>query len=297
MTIKNSAGSTYRLSGPNTLMRSQGDIWDSEQVKYINWDQYAQSQTLNHNLKLNIDKIKTQPINREEQTVVDEEPVVEYREQNSQIEDDLQKRLRSISNAKILEDFTEETKQEAEDDMPVYKSDGTQYELGGKESLKSYRPGAQDQTLFDSWDKEQIELGGSPVVYHPVKVDTDYDDVYMESRDQTIVQEGYKIYASFEPIRPIQEMSAFGIDSPDEMLFNFNLTEWRDVIGSMPALKSLFFCEWDNTWWEVIQNNQGEIYKLWTKFRLQVVARKYQRSRADQHPTFRDGDNSGINIY
>ena len=177
------------------------------------------------------------------------------------------------------------------DDMVVKKSDGTNFEVGGVGSIRSYRPGGQDQKLLSSLDREQIELAGSPIVYYPAFVDQQFDPVYMESRDTIIAQEGFRLYAQFEPVRPIQSLAGFGIDSPDEMLFNFNLEKFKCVVGQMPKVKSLVYCEWDRTWWEVIQNDLDQPFKLWTKFRLQVVTKKYQRSRTEQNPTRRDAQN------
>ena len=183
--------------------------------------------------------------------------------------------------------------------MTIKKSDGSNYNLGGRDALKSYRPDGQDIDLLDKWDQEIIELAGSPILYYPCYIDTSYDDLYMESIDSIISQKGYKLTCQFEPVRPVQELGVFGIDSPDEVLFNFNLTKWREIVKEMPRIKSLFFCEWDRSYFEIIQNDQEKPYTLWHKYRLQVIGRKYQPSRAETHPTRKDsGDNSlNINLY
>jgi len=180
--------------------------------------------------------------------------------------------------------------------MVIKKTDGSTYSIGGKDSLKSYRPDGQDIALLDKWDQEQIELAGSPIIYYPCYIDTNYDSLYMESIDSIIAQEGYKITCQFEPVRPVQDLGAFGIDSPDEVLFNFNLTKWRETVREMPRIKSLIFAEWDKTWWEIIQNDQEQPYKLWNKYRLQIITRKYQPSRAETHPTRRDSQDNSLNI-
>ncbi|GAG75087.1 unnamed protein product [marine sediment metagenome] len=63
----------------------------------------------------------------------------------------------------------------------------------------------------------------------------------------------------------------------------------------MPKIKSLIFTEWDKTWWEIIQNDQEQPYRLWTKYRLQVVTKKYQPSRAEKNPTRTDSGDTSIN--
>ena len=182
--------------------------------------------------------------------------------------------------------------------MVIKKSDGSSYNIGGRDSLKSYRPDSQDKEVLNKWDAEMIELSGSPILYYPCYIDTNYDSLYMESIDSIIAQEGFELTCQFEPVRPIQELGAFGIDSPDEVLFNFNLTKWREIVTEMPRIKSLFFAKWDSSWWEIIQNNQSEPYKLWNKYRLEIIGRKYQPSRADAHPTRKDSGNSlNINLY
>ncbi|HUS50892.1 MAG TPA: hypothetical protein VMZ91_12060 [Candidatus Paceibacterota bacterium] len=181
--------------------------------------------------------------------------------------------------------------------MSITKPDGSSYLLGGKDSLKSYRPDSQDQKQFDEWDQEQIELAGSPIMYYPCYIDTDYDHLYMESIDSIIAQEGYELYAKFEPVRPMQDLGPFGIDSLDELFFNFNLTKWREIVGQMPKIKSLIFTVWDKAWFEIIQNDQEQPYKLWKKYRLQVHVKKYQPSRAENNPTRRDSGDNSIQIY
>jgi hypothetical protein len=172
--------------------------------------------------------------------------------------------------------------------MAIFKSDGSSYTSGGTDSLKSYRPGGQDQELFDRYDLEQIILAGSPITYYPSFIDSSFDKVYMESRDTIIAQEGYKLTTVFEPTRPLQNLDMFGIDSNDELVFLFNIRQWQEVVGPMPKVKSLIFAEWNKTWWEILQQDQDEPYKLWTKYRLAIVAKKYQKSRIDQQPDRRD---------
>ncbi len=172
--------------------------------------------------------------------------------------------------------------------MAIFKPDGNPYTVGGKKNWKSYRPDGVDQDLFNRWDIEQIELAGSPVIYYKASINPDFDKTYMESKDQIVTQAGIRITAQFEPVRPVQDISMFGIDSPDEIIFNFNINQWTDKIKSMPTLRSLIFAEWDKTWWEIIQNDQEQPYKLWEKYRLSVITSKYQRSRTDQEPDRRD---------
>lgn len=181
--------------------------------------------------------------------------------------------------------------------MPIVKPDGTPYILQGKDALKSQREDNQDFEYFNKLDIEQIELAGSTIIYYPAYIDTDFDKLYLEYTNTIRSQEGYQITAKFEPVRPLQELGAFGIDSPDEMIFNFNISQWKETIGEMPVIKSLIFTTWEKSWWQIIQKDFSEPYKLWNKYRLQVIAKKYQLSRSDIEPTRRDSDDNSINIY
>lgn len=172
--------------------------------------------------------------------------------------------------------------------MAILNPDGSSYSVGGIKSLNSYRPGGQDQQLLDSLDQEQIEIAGSPIRYYKAFIDSNFDDLYMESRDTIIAQEGYELKTVFEPVKPLQNLDSFGIDSPDEMIFQFNITKFKEIVGEMPKLKSLIFCHWDKTWWETVSQEKDGPYKLWTKYRLNIVAKKYQKSRQDQNSTRRD---------
>ena len=183
--------------------------------------------------------------------------------------------------------------------MAIYKTDGSNFNLLG--SMQTYPIKQADTELFDRLDREQIKICGSEVIYYKSFLDTNYDELYMEASDIITSQEGYHIYSQFTPIRPTQPHTIFGIDSPDEMIFNFNLTEWKETIGELPKLKSLIYCKWDfGSVWEIIENNISEPYKIWKKYRLQVVTKKYQPSRSERHPTRRDSEDvslNKINIY
>lgn len=182
--------------------------------------------------------------------------------------------------------------------MPIFQEDGQPFELKGTESLQTFRPEDNvDFNQFNEWDKEQIQLGGSEVIYYRPYIDSNFDPVYMESRDTIIAQEGYSIYSVFQPVRPTQDFNMFGIDSPDEIIMNFNLSQWKELIGEMPKIKGLFFTKFENNWWEVVQSDHAEEYKIWRKYRLQVVCRKYQKSTIDQQTTRKDADDISINIF
>lgn len=180
----------------------------------------------------------------------------------------------------------------------IIKPDGTPFTLQGRDSYKSYRPTDQlDVDLFNAIDIDLCEISGSKIRYYKTFIDTNYDELYQESIDSITAQEGYELYAYFQPVRPLQDLNVFGIDSNNELYFNFNIKKWREVVGEMPTVKSIIFCEFDKTYWEIIQSDQEVPYRLWNKYRLQVHTKKYQQSRTDKVPTRRDAGDNSIQIF
>lgn len=166
--------------------------------------------------------------------------------------------------------------------------DGTPYQLEG--NLKTFDTENVDQDLIHSVDQEAIELSGSPIFYYKVFIDeSNYDDLYMESRNKIRVQDGIELYAQWEPVTPTNDMGVFGIDSPDEVTFNFNIRDFREKVGDdIPKVGALIYTPFDKNWWEIIQYNHGVEdgdFKLWGKYRFAVLARKYQESMTDEEPT------------
>jgi hypothetical protein len=180
----------------------------------------------------------------------------------------------------------------------ILKPDGTPLQIQGRDSYKSYRPNdTTDIDLFNTYDQDLLEVAGAPIIYYPCYIDTNYDSLYQESIDSIITQEGYQLFSYYQPVRPLQNLNVFGIDSNDELYFNFNIAKWKEVVGNMPLVKSLIFSVFDKTYWEIVQMDQEIPYRLWNKFRLQVHTKKYQISRSDKNPTRRDAGDNTIQIY
>src|ERR1035437_712684 len=136
----------------------------------------------------------------------------------------------------------------------ILKPDGTPVVLLGRDDYRSYRPDDDtDIDLFNKYDQELLELSGAPIIYYPCYIDTNYDSLYQESIDSVIAQEGYKLYSYYQPVRPIQSLNVFGIDSNDELYFNFNIAKWKEIVVAMPIVKSIIFSVFDKTYWEIIQ--------------------------------------------
>lgn len=181
----------------------------------------------------------------------------------------------------------------------IRKQDGTPYILNG--DMKIWDTENPDQDLMHSIDQENVELSGSPIYYYKVTIDEgNYDSLYMESRNKVRRQTGIELMANWEPVTPVNEMGSFGIDSPDEIVFNFNVREFREKVGEdLPTVGALIYTPFDKNWWEVIQYNHGaagEDFHLWGKYRFAILARKYQESQTDQEPTRPEPNQAGRDI-
>lgn len=174
------------------------------------------------------------------------------------------------------------------EDLAIRNQDGSLYELKG--DLRMFDPANPDQDLMHSIDQEDIELSGSPIYYYKVFIDdNNYDDLYMESRNKVRAQHAVELYAHWEPVTPTNDLGSFGIDSPDEVTFSFNIREFKEKTGDdLPDVGALIYTPFDKNWWEIIQYNHGgagEGFKIWGKYRFAVLTRKYQESMTDVEPT------------
>ena len=72
-------------------------------------------------------------------------------------------------------------------------------------------------------------------------------------------------------------MSAFGFDSPDEMMFEFNYKSVLRQIGHPPKIGSRLHTPHLREDWVIVQRMTGE-YKLWGSLRLQILCQRFQES-------------------
>lgn len=160
--------------------------------------------------------------------------------------------------------------------MAILNSDGSPYEVTG--CIQQFDPNNPEYDLFNLWDQEIIQMGGSPIFYYEVFIPSStIDPVYLESRSKLFSNNPIQLYGLYEPIRSQNQMTAFGIDSPDEMLFDFNYRAVIQALGHPPKVGSRLHTPHLGENWEIIQLNRGE-FKLWGALRLQIVAKKYQES-------------------
>jgi len=155
-------------------------------------------------------------------------------------------------------------------------SNGKPYTTAG--SNQQFDPENPELCLFDSWDQEAIRIGGSPIFYYEVFIQTNTaDPLYLEDRGKIFSNNPIQLYGTYEPVQSQNSMGVFGIDSPDEMIFEFNYKAVLAAIGHPPKIGSRLFTPHLRENWVIIQRNLGE-FKLWNAMRLQILAQKFQES-------------------
>jgi hypothetical protein len=160
--------------------------------------------------------------------------------------------------------------------MAILNSDGSVYQPTG--SLTQFDPDSVEHDLFNSFDQEVIEIGGSPLFYHEVFISMNtIDELYAEDRGKIWSNCPICIYGYYEPVPAQNFMSTFGIDSPDEMMFEFNYQHVLKNIGHPPKIGSRIYSPHKRENWVIIQRNL-EVYKLWGEIRLQLMCQRFQES-------------------
>lgn len=154
--------------------------------------------------------------------------------------------------------------------------DGTPYSLSG--SIHQYNPEAPEHELFNDWDQESLQRGGSPLYYYEVMIQPQtIDPLYLEDRGKLFSNHPLILWCNYEPIPSQNEMTRFGIDAPDEMKFEVNYRAALKTIGHPPKIGSRVFTPHLKENWEIIQRNLGE-FKMWGTLRLELICRRFQES-------------------
>jgi hypothetical protein len=160
--------------------------------------------------------------------------------------------------------------------MALRNCDGSPYRVSG--SLAQFDPDNPEHLLFNMWDEEAIRIGGSPIMYYEVFIQSGtVDPLYKEDRGKIFSDSPIPLYGYYEPVPSKNLVNAFGIDSPDEMIFEFNYAAVLKAIGHPPKIGSRLFTPHLREHWVIVQRNMGE-YKMWGNLRLQLLAQRFQES-------------------
>ena len=160
--------------------------------------------------------------------------------------------------------------------MAIKNPDGSAYSPLG--TLQQFDPLSLEHDLFNLWDQEVIEIGGTPLYYYDLFINiSNIDELYVEARDKLWSPCPVCVYGYYEPIPSQNMMGAFGIDSPDEIMFEFNYRHILKTLGFPPKIGARIFSPHKRENWVVMQRNV-EVFKLWGELRLQVMCQRFQES-------------------
>lgn len=160
--------------------------------------------------------------------------------------------------------------------MAILNPDGSKFGVTG--SLTQFDPDNPEFDLFNLWDQEAIEIGGTPLFYYEVFINVNnIDELYVEARDKIWSQFPICIYGYYDPIPSQNALGAFGIDSPDEMMFEFNYRHVLKKLGHPPRIGARIYSPHKRENWMIKQRNV-EVFKMWGELRLQVMCDRFQES-------------------
>ena len=160
--------------------------------------------------------------------------------------------------------------------MPIHNPDGSTYKVSG--SLQQYDPQNVEHDLFNLWDQEVIEIGGTPLYYYDLFINiNNIDELYVEARDKLWSPCASCIYGYYDPKPSSNMVGMFGIDSPDEMMFEFNYRHVLKTLGKPPKIGARIFSPHKQENWMIVQRNV-EVFKLWGELRLQIMCIRFQES-------------------
>lgn len=160
--------------------------------------------------------------------------------------------------------------------MVIKNPDGSTYNVSS--SLQQFDPDNPEFDLFNVWDQEVIQIGGTPLFYYELFINVNnIDELYVEARDKLWSQHPVCLYGYYDPIPSQNALGTFGIDSPDEIMFEFNYRSVLAALGHAPKIGARIFTPHKRENWVVKQRNV-EVFKLWGELRLQVMCDRFQES-------------------
>jgi hypothetical protein len=124
--------------------------------------------------------------------------------------------------------------------MAIQNPDGSTFNPNG--TFRHFDPDNPEFCLFNDWDQEVIEIGGSPIMYFEVFINMNtVDRLYVEDRGKLWSPTPVTLIARYDPIPSQNFMTAFGIDSPDEIMFELNYQDVLRRLGHPPKIGARIF--------------------------------------------------------
>jgi hypothetical protein len=161
--------------------------------------------------------------------------------------------------------------------MVIYNPNGSRYQPSG--TLQQFDPENLEHDLFNTWDQEVIQIGGTPIFYYEVFINlSSIDELYVEARDKIYSEQPICLYGYYDPKPSENMMGMFGMDSPmTEMMMEFNYRHVLKTLGHAPKIGARLYTPHKRENWIVIQRNV-EVFQLWGEIRLQVMCNRFPES-------------------
>jgi hypothetical protein len=165
----------------------------------------------------------------------------------------------------------------------IRNTDGSTYNLSG--SMQQFDPENPEHNLFNQWDQELIEIGGSPIFYYEVFIQkSTVDPVYLEDRGKLFSNFPIQLWALYDPVTQQFYSTVFGADSPDELIFELNYRNVLDTIGHPPKIGSRIFTPHKQENWVILERKVSE-NQMWGEIRLQLVCERFQENTTTNEGT------------
>jgi len=158
--------------------------------------------------------------------------------------------------------------------MGLLNRDGTPYVPSG--SVQQFDPNNPMFDLFNLWDQEAIQRGGSPIYYYEVIIRPEMiDPIYLEARNKLFSNNPIQLWCTYDPIPSQNLLNQFGIDAPDEITFELNYRSVLKNLGHPPKIGSRLFTPHLQENWVVVQRNLNE-FKMWGVLRIELICQRFQ---------------------
>ncbi len=161
--------------------------------------------------------------------------------------------------------------------MAIYNPDGTPYQPKG--SLQQFDPQGSAHDLFNRFNREIIEIGGSPVFYYEMFVGSqDIDHLFIEARNKMWSQHPVEFMAMYDPASPTMAMTMYGPDAGNNaMVFYTNYQHFLDKIGHPPVIGSRIHTPQLRENWKIMDRRTSG-YQNWGVVTLEIHCVRFQES-------------------
>ncbi len=154
--------------------------------------------------------------------------------------------------------------------------DGSAFNVVG--SLQQFDPENPEHCLFREWDQEAIRIGGTPIFYYEMFIQTQtLDPIHREDRGKIFSSHPVQLYGYYEPVDAQYYQNMFGVEGLEEMVFDLNYQEVLNALGHPPKIGSRLYTPHLRENWRIIQPTLQE-YAMWGGLRLRLFCIKFQES-------------------